>query len=122
LVKITYKPWEEIVIREVIEYSLDEIIATQTVGVPTGQLSQPLLWAEGIVFRKSGMIPSPELAKENLEGRIHFNNISWTPMPDYENFIEISATKVRIPIVNVSANAILSEVAKWLKQSAKSLS
>ncbi len=42
-------------------------------------------------------------------------------MPEFKNFLEIRETKVRIPIINVSANAILSEVAKWLKQSTKSL-
>jgi len=66
------------------------------------------------------MPPSPDMVKENLESRIHFNSIEWALMPQYENFFEIKDIKVKIPIINVSPNAILSEVAKWLKQSAKS--
>lgn len=93
----------------------------RSVGVPTGGLGKPLLWAEGVVFTRVQMPSSPDMVKENLEGRIHFSGIEWALMPQFQRFVEIKETKVRIPIINVSANAIFSEVAKWLKQSAKSL-
>jgi hypothetical protein len=122
LVKITYTPWKEIIIHEAIQYSFEEFISMRSVGVPTGGLGKPLLWAEGIVFIRVPMPSSPDMVKENLEGRIHFSGIEWALMPQFRNFVEIKETKVKIPIINVSANAIFSEVAKWLKQSAKSLS
>jgi len=80
-----------------------------------------LLWVEGVIFDRFPMGSSPEMIKENLEGRIHLSLIEWAPMPEYKKVHEIKETKVRIPIINVSANKILSEVAKWQKQSAKSL-
>ena len=120
LVKITYSPWKEIIIHEVIEYPLDEYINMRSVGVATGGVARPLLWAEGVVFNRSVMASSPEMIKENLEGRLHFSAIEWALMPQHRNFVEINETKVKIPIINISANAIFSEVAKWLKQSTKS--
>jgi hypothetical protein len=120
LVKITYAPWEEIVIHEKIEYSLEEFINMRGVGVTTGGLGKPLLWAEGVVFDRGVMPPSPDMIKENLKGSIHFSGIEWAIMPEFRSFVEIKETKVKIPIINVSSNAILSEVAKWLKQFAKS--
>lgn len=120
MVKIIYKPWEEIIVHEAIEYSFEEFIKMRSVGVPTGGLGNPLLWAEGVVFVRSVMPPSPDMIKENLEGRIHISGIEWALMPQFRNIVDIFETKVKIPIINVSSNAILSEVAKWLKQSAKS--
>ena len=121
MVKITYAPWKEIIIHEAIEYPLKEFINIRSVGVPTGGVGKPLLWAEGVVFTRAVMPPSPDMVKENLEGRIHFSGIEWALMPQFKSFVEIMETKVKIPVINVSSNAILSEVAKWLKQSAKSL-
>ena len=121
MVKITYAPWKEIIIHESIEYSLEEFINIRSVGVPTGGVGKPLLWAEGVVFDRVAMPPSPDMIKEQLEGRIHFSAIEWAVMPQFTNLLEIKETIVKIPVINVSSNAILSEVAKWLKQSAKSL-
>lgn len=98
MVKITYKPWEEIIIHEAIEYSFEEFINIRSVDVPTGGLGKPLLWAEGVVFVRFIMPLSPEMIKENLEGRIHTSGIEWALMPQFRNFVDIFATKVKIPI------------------------
>lgn len=121
MVKVTYAPWKEIIIHEAIEYPLKELIDIRSIGVPTGGIGKPLLWAEGVVFDRAVMPPSPDMIKENLEGRIHLSGVEWALMPQFKSFIEIMETKVKIPVVNVSSNAMLSDVAKWLKQSAKSL-
>ena len=120
MVKITHAPWKEVIIHEVIELPFDEFINKHSVGVPTGGMAHPLLWAEGVVFNRAAAPPSPEMIKENLEGKVHLMGVEWAPMPEYRSIVEIHETKVRIPIVNVTATEILREVAKWLKQSAKS--
>ena len=120
LVKITYAPWKEIVIHEIIEHALDELIHTQAIGVPTGGIGRPLLWAEGVLFNRATMPMSPEMIKEGLGGRVHFSGVLWARMPQFRKIVEIKETKVRIPVVDVTANEILSEVAKWVKKTAKS--
>ena len=119
MVKITYAPWKEIVIHEIMEHTLDELIHTQAIGVPTGGIGRPLLWAEGVLLNRAPMPMSPEMIKEGLEGRVHFAGVMWAQMPQFRKFVEIKQTKVRIPVVDVSANEILSEVAKWVKKTAK---
>lgn len=91
----------------------------RSLGVPTGGLSAPLLWTEGIVFTQSPMPSTTDVIKEQLQGRIHWSAVEWALMPNYKDFFEIQETRVKIPIVNVSANEILSDVARWLKGSAK---
>ena len=41
-------------------------------------------------------------------------------MPKFKPFIE-SKTKVKVPVLNVTANEAFSEVAKWLKKTAKKI-
>ena len=121
MVKITYAPWKEVVIHEVMEYTFDELIHTQAIGVPTGGIGMPLLWAEGVLFNRAIMPMSPEMIKEGLEGRVHFAGVLWAKMPQFRNFVEIKETKVRIPVVDVTANELFSELVKWLKKTAKSV-
>lgn len=119
MVKVSYKPWEEVVIHESIEYTFQNLVATQTLGVTAGQISTPLLWAEGVAFRRDGMPPTQDIIKEQLQGRIHWNSVAWTLMPEFKPYVEIAQTKVKIPLIDVGSNETLSDVARWLKATAR---
>lgn len=115
MVKVTYRPWEEVIIHESIEYSLDDLVKMQSLGVPAGGIGQKLLWADGIAFKHSGMPPTDDVVKEQLQGKVHWSAVEWALMPKYENAIIIRETNVRIPVIDVSTNRILTTVAEWLK-------
>lgn len=116
LVKVTFRPWEEVVIHESIHYSVDDLIKLCSIGVQPGGLAKPLRWAEGVVFRSSGMPPTDEVVKEQLQGRIHWSSVEWALMPEYKNVIMIKEVNAKIPIINVGATTILCEVVKALKK------
>ncbi len=116
MVKVTFKPWEEVIIHESIYYSLEDLIKLSSIGVGPGGLASPLRWAEGIVFRSSPMPPTDEVVKETLQGKIHWSAVEWALMPKYKDVIPIREINAKIPIINVSATAILCEVAKVLKE------
>jgi hypothetical protein len=65
------------------------------------------------------MPPTDEIVREQLQGKVHWNVIKWALMPEYKNFIPIQDINAKIPIIDVSANAILSTAAKALKEKAK---
>jgi len=120
LVKVTFKSWEEIVIHEVIRYDLEDFIKQCSIGVQPGGLANPLQWAEGVVFRAIPLPTTEDVVKEMLVGKVHWNSVEWASMPKYQQVIMIGDINAKIPIVNVSANAILCDVAKALKATAKS--
>ena len=62
--KVIFKPWEEVIIHESIQYSLENLITIRSSGAPTGGLGKRLLWAEGVAFSHSGMAPTREVIKE----------------------------------------------------------
>jgi hypothetical protein len=117
MVKVTFKPWEEVVIHENIQYNYEDFIKLCSIGVQPGGLAPPLRWAEGIVFRVGAMPPTDGVTKEMLEGRVHWSSVEWAIMPKYQQVIMISDINAKIPIINVSSTAILCDVAKALKES-----
>jgi hypothetical protein len=118
MVKITFKPWEEVLIHEEIAYPLGDLIKLNSIGVQPGGLAQPLRWAEGVVFKFSGMPPSDEIVREQLQGKVHWNAVEWALMPEYKNVILIQDINAKIPVIDVSSNTILCDVAKALKEKA----
>jgi hypothetical protein len=121
LVKVTFRPWEEVVIHESIQYSLDNLVTMRSLGVPPGGLGGRLLWAEGVAFSHAAMPPTEDIIKEMLKGYVHWNSVEWALMPEFKTFIEIPQTKVRIPVLNVSTNETLSDVANALKRTAQQI-
>jgi len=119
MVRITYKPWDEIIIHETIEHSLDDLIKLLSVGAPPGSLGHALLWANGIAFTHEGMPMTADVSREQLLGRVHWSNVRFAPMSEYKDFLLIKETNVRIPIIDVSNNPILKIAAEWMSQQSK---
>lgn len=116
LVKITFKPWEEVIIHDSNHYSFEDLLKIHSMGVQPGGLARPLSWAEGVVFVPLAMPPTDDIVKEQLQGKVHWLSVTWALMPEYKNVIMIQDINAKIPIVNVSATAVLCEVAKALKE------
>lgn len=114
MVKIVHKPIREIVVSECVFYpSVDVMIENLKVLMKMGQ-ARLLMWAEGVLFTHSSLPPTTDrIVNELLNGRIFWLSLSYTLMPEYKPTIKINA--LEIPIINVSFNPILREVALWLK-------
>jgi len=115
LVRVTFRPSEELIIHESIHHSLPDLIKICSVGVQPGGLAGPLSWAEGVVFRFSRMAPTDELFRELLAGKVHWNVVEWALMPQYKQVILLEEINAKIPVINVSTTTILCDVAKALK-------
>jgi hypothetical protein len=118
MVKVTLKPWEEVIIHESIQLSYEDLTKRSSLGVQPGGLAPPLRWCEGILFASEGMPPTDEIVREQLQGKIHWSSVAWALMPEYKNVIPIQDINAKIPIINVSETKILCEVAKALKATA----
>ena len=115
MVKVTYAPWEEIIIHELIQYSLEDLVNLCSLGTPPGGLARNLLWAEGIAFIHNLMPSTPGVIKEQLQSKVHWSSVEFASMPKFTDHILIKQTNVHVPIINVSNNLVLKTVAEWLK-------
>jgi len=117
MIKITYRPPRELIILDLAEYPLDKfsdmIIALRGAGhdvIPN--------WAEGILFIASPLAMKSEgMAKEILEGRLYWSNVSYAFMPEYKSVVRVSTYEY--PVMDLSSNPFMREVAEWLKKQSK---
>jgi hypothetical protein len=118
LVKITYKPFKELIIMDYTQYPNPEILATNlTFSIQSGQ-SVSILWSEGVAFIPAPIHPDTELiAKEYLEGRIIWPAVVFSIMSTYKKSIKVGA--LELPLIDVSSDPILQQAALWLKKRAK---
>jgi len=116
VVKITYQPWEEIVVHEVVEYPLAALLEMQSIGVPPGSLGRSLMWANGVAFAYAAMAGNEQVIEEQLRGKMHWASLIYAMMPTYEGAVLLQEMNVRVPIVDVSGNPTLYAVARWLRE------
>jgi hypothetical protein len=116
MVKITYQPWEEIVIHEAVEYPLAAFLQMQSFGVPPGSLGRSLMWANGVAFTFAAMPASDDVVADQLKGKMHWASLAYAMMPTYESAVFLQEMNVRIPVVDVSGNPSLYAVTRWLRE------
>ena len=112
MVHITYKPAEELVILEMVEYSLRELIDTCTLLMNAGR---PVIlnWAKGVAFNHQPLpFNTKELLKERMKGRIYWASVMFASMPDYVEKLKVGA--LDIPVV-ATPNPVLKKAAAWLR-------
>lgn len=114
MVEIVYKPLKELVIGDYTYYPKPETLASQLgIMVATGQPTA-LLWAEGVVFVPMPILPETEwMAQEYLRGRVYWSSVMFALMPTFQS--PVRAGVLEVPVIDVSLNSMMKEVAQWLK-------
>jgi hypothetical protein len=115
-VNISYSPFKQIVIMEKTYFNNPEEIARFTSVIAGGKLAG-LYWVDGIVFLYFPLPASTTaVAKELLENqKVFWTFVGYAPMPKYMQTIE-TKEKMIIPVVDISSDPILRQVAHWLKE------
>jgi len=116
--KFNYMPAKELVILEMVEYTLEEIAQTSALIQETGR---PIIlnWAEGIVFHHSPLpFNTKELLKERKNGRIYWASVIFALMPNYVPTLKIGPRD--IPVV-ATPNPLLKRAAKWIRENRESI-
>ncbi len=117
MVKITFKPLKEIIIHENIEHKVRDLVRLRVLGLRKDSVALPLVWAEGVVFSRTMIPPIEDVVKDQLEGIIHFQAVEWALMSKYKKALKSEG--VTVPVINVSENSSLRDVAKALKRPRK---
>ena len=120
MVKITHKPWKEIVVHEIIESEQNVLFnlllqGTQASGSTGVQVY--IQWAEGIAFTIDYFPDTEEVVSAKMEGTIHVASINFTRIKEFENEIRIKGDEFgrTIRLVNLSKTTSFVELAKYLK-------
>ena len=110
-IKISYKPVEELVVLEMVEYGFGELIETCALLLNSG-MPVVLTWAEGVAFFHQPLpFNTKELLKERMKGRIYWASVIYAPMPEYSPNLKVGPRD--IPVIR-TPNPVLRQVGGWL--------
>ena len=115
-VTVKYEPFQEIIIMEKTFFANPEEIARFTSVIAGGKLAG-LYWVDGVVFLYFPLPASTTAVAKALidNGRVYWTFVGYSLMPKYEPTIE-TKEKMIIPVVNISSDPVLQQVAQWLKE------
>jgi hypothetical protein len=115
-VVVKYEPFKEIVVMERTFFPTPDDIARFT-SIIAGGKAVGLYWAEGVVFLYFPLPASTETTAKALveNGRVYWTFVGYALMPKYAPTIE-TKEKMIVPVIDISSNTLLREVAKWLKE------
>ena len=113
---VKYEPFKEIIIMERTPFPTPEHLARFTSVIAGGKLAG-LYWAEGVVFLYFPLPASTTaVAKALIEtGKVYWTFVGYSLMPKYAPTIE-TKEKMIVPVIDISSDPVLTEVAKWLKK------
>ena len=116
MIKITYEPLKEVVIKEYVRFERIEDLIYIFAQLRASGVPAALSWANGLVFVFSTLPPdTDQLMEEFLKGKVYWTNVSFAEMPKYRTVFE-TKERAQVPIINMSSSPIIMQVTEWLKR------
>lgn len=113
--EIVCRPPKQLIVLECTHYPSVEALSKVVAVIISAGESVILKWAEGVVFSYSPVAPSTELLlDEYVKGKVYWSDVVYAIMPQYKQTIRVGTFD--IPVIDVSPNPLLSEVARWMKK------
>lgn len=81
MAKIVYRPYEQIIVHEIMEFkpeSFLEFLVSQLLAQGQTGLTPVANWLDGIAFSIGNFLETPDMVKEKMEGKIHWGAVYFT--------------------------------------------
>ena len=122
MTEVEYQPRKKVIIHEYSRYNnVDELIRNAFGNAPSGSSLGPIKWVDGVVMINSSYPLRDTIIQELLEGRLHWDHVSFAPMEKYENTIHIQDLRLTVSITNVTSNPIFRLISKFIKETLMTL-
>ncbi len=115
-VEVRYEPFKEIVVMQRNYFPSPDDLA-RFASIIAGGKTAGLYWAEGVAFLYFLLPASTDIAAKALieKGRIYWTSVGYALMPKYRPIIE-TKEKIMVPLIDLSTNPLIRNVAHWLKE------
>ena len=116
MTEVSYEPRQKVIIHEYSRYdSVEALVRSGFAGIPPGS-SVIVRWVDGVVLSQSPYPMTDSVVKELLEGRLHWDHVSFAPMEEYEASLSFANFPITVTIIDVSNNPVYCEIAKFIKE------
>ena len=118
-VKITYTPYQELIVHEIIEQTNPSVFFEDIVRLALSsphQAEPSINWIDGVAFFIAPMQPTEEVVRENLAGKVHYGSVLFA-RTDYKPQIadKIGSQDFTVRLRKAADNPTLVELTKFLK-------
>lgn len=118
MVKITYVPYQEVIVHEILEQdnqTFFEDIVREVLAQPV-QAEPSVNWIDGIAFIVGQLPPTEDIVKENLNGKVHYAAVIFTKT-EFRNSIPVRVGNqdLAVRLRKADNNSILVDLVKFLK-------
>ena len=119
MVKISYEPWDQIVVHEIIVRDSEELFTSVIMqALASGvQIVPSVAWWDGVAFTFAHFPDTDDIVRDKLKGTIHYSSVSYATYPDYkpEVPVKIGTSSYPIKLQKAGSNPTLVELVKFLK-------
>ncbi len=120
MVKIVHRPWEQIIIHEIIEETpqgLYSMLVQQMLASGAAGMTPSVHWVDGIAFVFASFPDTPEVVKDKMNGIIHYAAVNFARVPSYQHTVPVTVNNntYQVRLNKVENNANFTELAKLLK-------
>lgn len=116
MTEIEYQPIQKIAVHEIIKHSFDDFLNARAIPQPTGYPPVAVRWADGIVFTANAYPPTPELVNEQVHGTVHWQNVEFAEMENYQKILTNQNSGGHVIVVDFSNNTTVMDFVRWLKR------
>lgn len=117
MTEVSYEPRKKVIIHEYSQYnSVEDLIRSAFGGAPSGSTVGAIKWVDGIALIQQAYPMTDIVIKELLEGRLHWDHVSFAPMEEYRRNIHVEDVRITATVINVSANPIFRDIAKFIRE------
>ena len=120
MVTISYRPWSELVVHEIIENTPEELysfVVRQTMAMGGAGIIPSINWAGGVAFAVGPMPDNDDLVRDKLKGIVHYGLVQYAMVPEHRDEVRVSVGGVNhvVRLQNNDKKPIFVELAEFLK-------
>lgn len=120
MTSVLHQPRKQVIIHEMSLFNnYEEMLETRAAANPPGT-SLSFSWVDGVLLSFYSLPITDVVAKEIIEGRLHWDHVSVAPMPEYKPTITLADRQIVANVVDVSANETFRAIGKFLKTKVRS--
>jgi hypothetical protein len=123
MTRITYRPYDEIIIHEIREMEIKELMETlisQLLAQGQAGVTPVANWVDGVAFYVGNFQETPEIIKEKLEGRIHWGFVGFARTSfQTEKKTMVAGREYVVKFVRVDTNPDFVSLAQFLNEDLK---
>ena len=122
VIEVSHDPRKKVIIHEMSIYDAPEqLIRSNALGAPPNAVIF-FKWVNGVLFNFTPLPlgGDPVITQETIDGKLHWDHVSFTLMPEYQERLQFDGIQAQILVVDVTPNETFRAIGVFLRDAFES--